>query len=260
MSEIASKKQQQYQTPIDLNLYSSPELKGLVTQGSTGRFLIVKSMMERSLDQAPAQSIKSTDAAVEIQLLEDGYCGWISSADHNQLMPVVGAGYRPVTVSRDEIVGKIPGVIAFAGEAMTVPNKYLWGGTTAPNYDCSGLVQAAFASVGVWLPRDSYQQEAWTKTVEKDELEPGDLIFFSQKNALKGKIDHVALFIGNDEYIHSSGYEQGRGGIAIDSLSPKTLDSLEKKPGDSIAKLYASQVCSFGRIVESYNPRILNVS
>ncbi|MEM9246574.1 MAG: hypothetical protein AAGA67_12660, partial [Cyanobacteria bacterium P01_F01_bin.153] len=118
MSEIASKKQQQYQTPIDLNLYGSPELKGLVTQGAAGRFLMVKSTMKRSPDQPPDQSIKSTDAAVEIQLLEDGYCGWISSADYKKLTPISGSGYRPAKVTRNEIVGKIPGAIAFAGEAM----------------------------------------------------------------------------------------------------------------------------------------------
>ncbi|MGD1852139.1 MAG: NlpC/P60 family protein [Cyanophyceae cyanobacterium] len=252
MSEIKPKKQQQYQTPIDLSLYGSPSLKGLVTQGAAGRFLRVKSVGERS----PDRTLENPSSAVEIQLLEDGYCGWISDADCQKLSPVAGTPYRPGTITRDEIVGKIPGAIAFAGEAMTVPNQYLWGGTVAPNYDCSGLVQAAFASVGIWLPRDSYQQAAWTKSIKKGELESGDLIFFSQKNAPKGKIDHVALFIGNDEYIHSSGYEQGRGCIAIDSLNSEILDRFEEKSGDSIAKLYASQVRGFGRIVENYTPEI----
>ncbi|MEM9771862.1 MAG: NlpC/P60 family protein, partial [Cyanobacteria bacterium P01_D01_bin.73] len=217
-----------------------------------GRFLVpVRSPDSQSLEP---ETVDASDAAAQIQLMEDGYCGWISNADWQKVIPAAGEGYRPVKVTRDDIVAKIPGAIAFAGEAMTVPNKYLWGGTTAPDYDCSGLVQAAFAAVGVWLPRDSYQQEAWTQRISKDELEPGDLIFFSQANAPEGKVDHVAIFLGNDEYIHCSGYDQGRGTIAIDSLDPKVLEKMERDMGDRIAKLYASQITSFGRILESYIP------
>ncbi len=228
---------QQYQTPIPLNLYNAATLEGLTTQAAAGRFLRVLRDGERSPE----------GGTVKVQLLEDGYCGWISGEDWQRLTPV-DKGYTPATVTRAEIVGKIPGAIAFMDQAMAVPNRYLWGGTVAPDYDCSGLMQAAFAAMGVWLPRDSYQQEAWTQRVSREELEPGDLIFFSKDP--QGRIDHVALFLGDDRYIHSSGYDQGRGGIAVDTLNPALLD----KSGDAIAQIYASQVRSFGRIVENYQP------
>jgi cell wall-associated NlpC family hydrolase len=64
---------------------------------------------------------------------------------------------------------------------MATPNEYLWGGTVAPNYDCSGLMQAAFGSVGIQLPRDSYQQEAFTEPVAMDDLQRGDLLFFGPR-------------------------------------------------------------------------------
>ena len=226
--------QQQHQTSRPLNVYTSATLEGLTTQAAPGRFLVE---LERSPDTP----------AVKIQLMEDGYCGWIAKADWNQLDPVT-PGYQSVSMTRDEIVAKIPGAIAFMGEAMAVPNKYLWGGTVAPDYDCSGLMQAAFAAMGVWLPRDSYQQEVWTQRIDRSALEPGDLIFFSKDP--QGRIDHVALFLGDDQYIHSSGYDQGRGKIAIDSLNPAVLE----KTGDAIARTYGAQVRSFGRIVESYCP------
>ena len=225
---------QQYQTSINLNLYNSAALEGLTTQAAAVRFL-------RELERSP------NTQAIKIQLMEDDYPGWISATDWEQMIPV-DTGYQPVIVTRDDIVGKIPGAIAFIEQAMAVPNKYLWGGTIAPDYDCSGLMQAAFKAMGVWLPRDSYQQEAWTKRVTQTELEPGDLIFFSKDP--QGKIDHVALFLGGDRYIHSSGYDQGRGLIAIDTLDPVRLE----KSGDAIAQTYASQVRSFGRVMESYCP------
>ena len=225
---------QQYQTPISLNLYNAPTLEGLTTQAAVGRFV-------RDLERSPQTG------AVKVQLLEDGYCGWISGGGWQRLRPVAKS-YAPATVTRAEIVGKIPGAIAFMDQAMAVPNRYLWGGTVAPDYDCSGLMQAAFAAMGVWLPRDSYQQEAWTQRVSREALEPGDLIFFSKEP--QGRIDHVAMFLGGDHYIHSSGYDQGRGLIAVDTLNPDVLE----QSGDAIAQTYASQVRSFGRIVENYQP------
>ena len=66
---------------------------------------------------------------------------------------------------RSTIAARIPEIINFTQAAMQVPNYYLWGGTVAPNYDCSGLMQAAFGSQGIWLPRDSYQQEAFVEQI-----------------------------------------------------------------------------------------------
>ena len=124
---------------------------------------------------------------------------------------------------------------------MTVPNYYLWGGTVAPNYDCSGLIQAAFGTVGIWLPRDSYQQEAFTQSINFEELRSGDLIFFAKSQ----KVTHVALYLGEGYYIHSSGQEMGRNGIGIDQLSAQ---------GDEVSRAYFQQLRSFGRVVASYQP------
>ena len=95
---------------------------------------------------------------------------------------------------------------------MSTQNRYLWGGTVAPDYDCSGLMQAAFQSQAIWLPRDSYQQEAFTLHIPVEEMLPGDLIFFGTPE----KTDHVALHLGDLRYIHSSGIrwvEMGLGSI-----------------------------------------------
>ena len=70
---------------------------------------------------------------------------------------------------------------------MNCNNHYLWCLTLAPNYDCSGLIQAAFATFGIWLPRDYYQQEDFGQKINREELLPGDLIFLGDK-----RVNHVA--------------------------------------------------------------------
>jgi cell wall-associated NlpC family hydrolase len=100
-------------------------------------------------------------------------------------------------------------------------------------------MQAAFQSVGVWLPRDAYQQEAFTQGIDINELQPGDLIFFGTPQ----KATHVGLYLGDGYYIHSSGKEQGRNGIGIDQLSDQ---------GDKVSQAYYQQLRGAGRVIKSY--------
>ncbi len=210
-----------------LNLYKTPALDGLVTQAAVGRHL--------RLSPSP------TLGAWAVTLCEDDYPGWVSAGDRLTLQPA-SAPYRPPTLDRAAIAHRLGEVIAFTHRAMATPNTYLWGGTVAPNYDCSGLMQAAFASMGVRLPRDSYQQEAFTEAIACGDLEPGDLIFFGTPERTK----HVALYLGQGHYIHSSGADQGRNGIGIDSL-----DDLSHP----VSAAYHAQLRRPGRVMTSYCPQ-----
>jgi cell wall-associated NlpC family hydrolase len=149
--------------------------------------------------------------------------------------------YQSTQIERTVIAAKIPEIIAFAESAMNVSNQYLWGGTVAPDYDCSGLMQAAFQSQGIWLPRDSYQQEAFTQHISIAEMLPGDLIFFGTPE----KTDHVALHLGDLRYIHSSGIQMGRNGIGIDILSDSTTDP--------VSCGYFAKLRCCGRVMNSYS-------
>jgi peptidoglycan DL-endopeptidase CwlO len=75
---------------------------------------------------------------------------------------------------------------------------YEWGGTGSPSYDCSGLVQAAWAAAGVALPRVTWNQIDTGRPVPAQlaDLRPGDLIFY-----LDGA--HVAMYVGNGLVIHA---------------------------------------------------------
>lgn len=217
----------EYQCLVNLNLYDSPSCTSLATQASAGRHLQI---LSKTL----------TDKAFEVRLSEDGYSGWLSVQDITKLEYTANV-YQAIALSAKEIQNRIPQIIAFTLEAMKQPNYYFWGGTVGPNYDCSGLMQAAFVASGIWLPRDSYQQAAFTQSIQLKDLLPGDLIFFGTEV----KVNHVGLYIGDGCYIHSSGKEIGRNGIAIDKLGDE---------GDEIGRSYYRRLLSCGRVVESYRP------
>lgn len=219
--------QQQYVCNRVINLYQSPECQGLVTQ------VDVK-------DHLKLLEVAEPKGVVRVCSCKDDYLGWISASHLNDLTPTRDRYHAPV-LTEAEIRTKLPQAIAFTQAAMATPNEYLWGGTTAPNYDCSGLMQAAFCSAGIRLPRDSYQQEDFTRRVEQAELIPGDLVFFGTPE----RTTHVALYIGEGNYIHSSGKDKGRNGIGLDSLTDLS---------HPVSKSYHELLRCFGRVTHSYQP------
>ncbi|WP_304235512.1 C40 family peptidase [Jiulongibacter sediminis] len=83
---------------------------------------------------------------------------------------------------------------------------YLWGGTSFKGVDCSGFSKNVMLQKGIYLPRDASQQALVGDEIETGEnfenLERGDLLFFGRP---PGKVTHVAIYLGNQRFIHSSG-------------------------------------------------------
>ncbi|WP_137819312.1 C40 family peptidase [Pseudomonas sp. 2FG] len=94
--------------------------------------------------------------------------------------------------------------------------RYRWGGSTPEKgFDCSGLVKYAFDNIDeVDLPRTSNaMSRADGQRVSRDQLEPGDLLFF---NIRSRKVNHVAIYLGNDRFIHAP--RRGKS-VTIDTLN-----------------------------------------
>ena len=101
------------------------------------------------------------------------------------------------------------GAIAAAESRMGL-GTYVWGASGPIDFDCSGLVMWAYGTVGVSLPHYSGAQYAMSTRVSRDQLQPGDLVFWGG-----GGSEHVAIYIGGNQIIHA--YGSGHG-VEITSL------------------------------------------
>lgn len=112
---------------------------------------------------------------------------------------------QTVTVSTAPLPGSLgERVIAIARSQLGMP--YVLGGASPEtSFDCSGLVQWSYRQVGVRLPRLARQQYAATSRIPRDQLRPGDLVFFENTTATNpwSPITHVGLYIGNGLMINA---------------------------------------------------------
>ncbi len=85
-------------------------------------------------------------------------------------------------------------------------SPYKYGGSSlTKGVDCSGFIQAVFRAKGILLPRTSRLQAKSGRVIPLNALQPGDLIFY-RKN---GRVNHVALYIGDERVIHASNTKSG---------------------------------------------------
>ena len=223
-----------WKVKINIYGYQNESENNLVTE-------IFKNRIFRLVYPSSYQS-KKKFSRILVQFYEDGYICWIDL----DTLSIEKVDTKKSFKEFDEISiqKKIPFILSWIRGKSKLKNKYLWGGTLGPNFDCSGLLQSAFLKHKIYIPRDSYQIKSFCKhlfnfTEKKYSLQKGDLLFFGNKK----KCDHVGIYKGDGLYYHCSGIDYGRNGIGIDTLN-------ETK--DKISLHYQSKLISAGRIVRSY--------
>ncbi len=118
-----------------------------------------------------------------------GGAGHASRSSARDLTPVTPSGSVKAPDSR------AAAAVSYAYGKLGSP--YVWGATGPDAFDCSGLIQAAYRSAGISLPRTTYAQINAGRRVSRSELSPGDLVFFYSG------ISHVGIYVGNGQMIHA---------------------------------------------------------
>ncbi|MFZ7947166.1 MULTISPECIES: NlpC/P60 family protein [Bacillaceae] len=168
------------------------------------------------------EGLRYTMANIKRRIIDDGL----------DTIEKLGAVYAPIGAANDPnglnqywvsrvteiaadfggLIMNCEGVLAVGNEAFQIIYEemlkyqgwsYVWAGASpSAGFDCSGLMQWAYARAGIQLPRTSYEQYRFSQRITQDELQPGDLIFFS--TASYAPVTHVGMFVGNGKMYNSN--------------------------------------------------------
>ena len=116
-----------------------------------------------------------------------------TAAVRKKSTPNSGSSAPTLIASRGGTTFNANTLIAFASNYLGLP--YVWGGTTPSGFDCSGFTQYVYAHFGINLPRVSQDQQNVGTLISRDNLQPGDLVFFGTP------AHHVGIYIGNGNMI-----------------------------------------------------------
>ncbi|MGW1888644.1 NlpC/P60 family protein [Streptomyces sp. NPDC002004] len=115
------------------------------------------------------------------------------------------AAYERASRSGRDLVPDLGGAVAPSGRAAAavaavrsaLGRPYVWGASGPSGFDCSGLMQWAYAHAGVGLPRTSQEQRFAGRRVPLSEARPGDLVAYRQDAS------HIAMYVGHGQVIHA---------------------------------------------------------
>lgn len=118
-------------------------------------------------------------------------------------------------------------MVELALSYLDVP--YVYGGASPKGFDCSGFTMYIFSQFGYSLPHSATSQ--WNSSgeyVEREDLQPGDLVLFCDPSRSNGKAcSHVGIYIGDNEFVHASSGSSGKR-IRISSLDEDYYDGYYK--------------------------------
>jgi cell wall-associated NlpC family hydrolase len=145
-------------------------------------------------------ALKSANDAWVAVALPDGQEGWVARDQVRLVCPEQGcasdvAGEPSQSRTSNEIVKTAQ---QFLG------TRYLWGGTSASAFDCSGFIYRVFHANGITVPRDSLPMSQSGTWVEREELQPGDIIF-TATGGPSGRVSHCALYLGDGQVLTTVG-------------------------------------------------------
>lgn len=138
--------------------------------------------------------------------------GYLSSSSKYVRRVTSSSSSSQKVSQREELADKI---IAKGLTYRGTPYQFGAKSGQTKTFDCSSFTQYVYGLYGIKLPRNSRQQSQVGKAVSASNLKKGDLIFFKTGTRKDGKIDHVAIYMGNNKILHSI----PNGGVQVSNFS-----------------------------------------
>lgn len=163
-------------------------------------------------------------------VLNLNHLNWNSTILIGQKLKLVDTGSTPnvskstVSETSNSVIGNTTAsrAVNLALQLTQENIPYTWGGNSTGGMDCSGMVQYVYAQLGIALPHNTVQQEAYVNEKPISQAEPGDLLFWGQPGASY----HVAIYIGGDKFVAAPAPGQNVSVGSISAFPPSFAGSL----------------------------------
>lgn len=163
-----------------------------------------------------AESQYAEDEEEGDDTLADGVLSDIAELDEALAAMDEASGHHPKVEEADDDMSAIDARMQLVNVAMSkLGTRYRRGGSGEIGFDCSGFTGWVYENVGVDLPRTSQSQFLEGRTIRREQLQTGDLVFFKRNK--KRRIHHVGIYLEDGKFIHSSSSD----GVVISRLDAK---------------------------------------
>jgi len=147
-------------------------------------------------------SIRPEDAEREVDEMKRAARDLARERAHTRLLASRSMGADPHVRTEPFRIGHLVAQSA----SRYIGSPYVWGGTNPNGFDCSGFTQYVYSQYGVKVPRNSYEQFHVGQSVGREQLLPGDLVFFT---TYAPGPSHLGIYIGEGKFVHALNQETG---------------------------------------------------
>lgn len=169
--------------------------------------------VDSSFGPGTLNAVKSFQRAQKISV--DGSVGPATVRSINDVLSgKVAAGKPSAAAPNRNDSGKSTTINIINTAKKFIGGRYVYGGSSPAGFDCSGFTQYVYKQMGINIPRATTSQASAGSRISKSDLQPGDLLIFS--NTYKAGPSHAGVYIGNGQFVHASNPSKG---IRIDSIN-----------------------------------------